>query len=287
VGSLAVAGSAPGTRQSDGLQPGHLVDRVNAVLLTGGSAFGLDAAGGVAAWLEEQGRGAPVGPFRVPIVPTAVIFDLAISQGKGRPGPEMARQACQAAGPGPMARGNVGAGAGATVGKLFGLPQAMKGGLGGAAMRVGDLRVGVMVVVNAFGDILDPAGRIVAGARQSADSHEFINTAGWFIAGNQRPNMSTVSNTTLGVVATNARLDKNQAHKVASLALLGMGRAIDPVHTTFDGDLIFAISGGKVQADINGLGVIAAHLIRVAILDAVTAAESWGPAPSAREVGVL
>jgi L-aminopeptidase/D-esterase-like protein len=127
----------------------------------------------------------------------------------------------------------------------------------------------------------------VAGARQSADSHEFINTAGWFIAGNQRPNMSTVSNTTLGVVATNARLDKNQAHKVASLALLGMGRAIDPVHTTFDGDLIFAISGGKVQADINGLGVIAAHLIRVAILDAVTAAESWGPAPSAREVGVL
>lgn len=287
VGSLAVAGSAPGTRQSDGLQPGHLVDRVNAVLLTGGSAFGLDAAGGVAAWLEEQGRGAPVGPIRVPIVPTAVIFDLAISGGKGRPSQEMARAACQAASDGPMARGCVGAGAGATVGKLFGLPQAMKGGLGGASLQVGDLRVGVLAVVNAFGDILDAQGRLMAGARRSPDSQELLNTAEWFLAGNLRPALISVSNTTLGVVTTNAKLDKAQAHKVASLAMLGMARSIDPVHTTFDGDLTFVVSGGQVETDVNGLGVMAAHLMRAAVWDAVRSAESWGPVPSASELGTV
>lgn len=284
VGGLDVGGSAAGTRQTNGLDPDHLVDRVNAVLFTGGSAFGLDAAGGVLAYLEQRGRGAPVGPTVVPIVPTAVIFDLPLTGGKGRPDAAMAATACAAASDGPMARGCVGAGRGATVGKLFGVPQATKGGLGGASCRVGDLRLGAMVVVNAFGDIIDEDDRIIAGARTSPETHELVNTEQWFTTGQKRPEIKQVTNTTLAVVTTNAKLDKSQAHKVAALAGHGMVRTINPVNTTYDGDMVFVLSCGDIDADINGLGVIAARLVRMAILDAVRSASPLGGLPAASDL---
>lgn len=284
VGGMDVGGSAAGTRQTNGLQPGHLVDRVNALLFTGGSAFGLDAAGGVVSFLENKGIGVPVGPAVVPIVPTAVIFDLAISQGKGRPDAAMAAAACEAASAGPMERGCVGAGCGATVGKLFGLPQATKGGVGGASLQVGGLKIGAMAVVNAFGDVVDPDRRIIAGTRQTPESDEFINTEAWFTAGNLLPSPGQVTNTTLAVVTTNAKLDKSQAHKVAALAQHGLVRAICPVHTTFDGDVVFVLAAGEAEADINGLGGMAASLVRMAIYDAVRSASSLGGLPASRDL---
>lgn len=284
VGGLDVGGSAAGTRQTNGLDPNHLVDRVNAVLFTGGSAFGLDAAGGVVAYLEQRGLGAPVGPTVVPIVPTAVIFDLPLTGGKGRPDAAMAAAACAAASDGPMQRGCVGVGCGATVGKLFGVTQATKGGLGGASCRVGDLRMGAMVAVNAFGDIVDPDGMIIAGARTAPDSLELLDTEAWYTTGQKRPDPVQVTNTALAVVTTNAKLDKPQATKVAALAGHGMVRAINPVNTTYDGDMVFVLATGEVEADINGLGVMAARLIRMAIYDAVRSATSLGGLPAARDL---
>lgn len=284
VGGWHVGGSAAGTRQTNGLEPGHLVDRVNGLLFTGGSAFGLDAAAGVVSFLEAKGMGVDVGPTVVPIVPTAVLFDLAITQGKVRPDAAMATRACEAASHGPMERGCVGAGCGATVGKLFGLDQASKGGLGGASLQVGDLKLGAMVVVNAFGNVVDEDGRIIAGARAAADSTELVDTTDWFFHGNHRPPTLAISNTTLAVVTTNARLDKPQAHKVASLGQHGMARAIHPVNTTYDGDLVFVLAHGNVKADVNGLGVMAARLIRLAIYDAVRSARTLGGLPAARDL---
>ncbi len=284
VGGVAVAGSAAGTRQMDGLRPGHVVERVHGLLFTGGSSFGLAAAGGVQTFLEEQGAGLEAGPVRIPIVPAAVIFDLALTQGRGRPGPELGLAACRAAGADPMPRGSVGCGAGATVGKLFGLEQACRGGLGGAALRVGELRMGAMVVVNCFGDVLDERGRIMAGARRSAESLELVDTAGYFLQGGRRRAFSSVSNTTLAVVTTNARLDKAAACKVAELAHHGMVRAIRPVHTMFDGDLVCLLAQGEVDADLNGLGMMAALLVRLAIYDAVHSATALTGLPAAAEL---
>lgn len=287
TGGMDVRGSAPGTRQTDGLAPDHLVNRVHAVLLTGGSAFGLDAAGGVAGWLARRGIGVPAGPALVPIVPTAVLFDLAISSDGVRPDAAMAEAACEAATDGELARGCVGAGAGATIGKLFGLPRATKGGLGGASLQVGDLTVGAMAVVNAFGDIVGPDGLLVAGARLAEDSRELINTSAWFLEGNQRESFVPVSNTTLGVVTTNARLDKVQACKVAALAHHGLVRSINPVHTRFDGDLIFVLSAGEQEADVNGLGIMAATVMKHAVWDAVYSATPAAGLPVASQITPL
>ncbi len=287
MGGMEARGSAAGTRQTDGLLPGHMVEEIQAVLLTGGSAFGLDAAGGVQAFLEDRGQGVQAGDFRVPVVPTAVIFDLPLSQGQGRPDKAMGLAACQAANAGPMPRGNVGAGSGATVGKLQGLPAACKGGLGGASFSLGSLRMGALAVVNAFGDVLDEAGRIIAGARRQAQSHEFADTAAWFLAGNQRRAFLPSSNTTLAVVATNARLDKVQACKVAALAHHGLVRHIRPVHTVFDGDLIFVLASGQVEADLTGLGLMAAEVVGRAVLDGVRSAHSLPGLPAARDLRPL
>lgn len=284
VGGLEVRGSAAGTRQTDGLFPGHMVDQIQAVLLTGGSAFGLDAAGGVQAFLEEKGRGISAGPFCVPVVPTAVIFDLPLTMGQVRPDAAMGRAACLAASPGPMARGNVGAGCGATIGKLFGIANACKGGLGGASLRVGELTVGALAVVNAFGDVLDQEGRIIAGARLAPEDSQFAGSEAWFLAGNQRRNFLPASNTTLAVVVTNARLDKTQACKVAALAHHGLVRRIRPVHTIFDGDLVFVLASGQVEADPTGLGIMAAQTVSRAILDGVRQAASLPGLPAARDL---
>jgi L-aminopeptidase/D-esterase-like protein len=289
MGGMEARGSATGTRQTDGLRPGHMVEEVQAVLLTGGSAFGLDAAGGVQAFLEEQGLGIQAGDFRIPVVPTAVIFDLPLSRGQGRPDKAMGLAACQAAHcqaaqAGEMPRGNVGAGSGATIGKLQGVSGACKGGLGGASFCLGELEMGAVAVVNAFGDVLDEQGRIIAGARRDPQSLEFMDTTAWFLAGNQRRSFLPPSNTTLAVVTTNARLDKVQACKVAALAHHGMVRHIRPVHTNFDGDLVFVLASGQVEADITGLGLMAAEVVARAVLDGVRAAHSLPGLPAARDL---
>jgi len=281
VGGLEVRGSAPATRQCDGLHPGAPPSQVHAALFTGGSSFGLDAAGGVQSFLEEQGVGLAAGPVRLPKVPTAVIFDLPITGGRGRPGPELARAACAAADTGPMPRGNRGAGAGATVGKLYGLERACKGGVGGASLELGRLKMGALAVVNAFGDVLDEKGRILAGARTGPDEHRFVDTAAWFLRGNQRPPFQVPMNTTLGLVTTNARLDKADACRVAALAHHGLVRTVDPVHTIFDGDLVLVLGSGPVEADITGLGLMAGRLMQMAIRDAVRSARGLPGLPAA------
>ena len=284
LGGASVMGSAAGTRQCDGLFPGHVVEEVHAVFFTGGSSLGLGAADGVQSWLAGQGIGLGAGQVLVPVVPTAVIFDLPLTMGQARMDPELARQACQEAGSGPMARGDVGAGSGATVGKLFGVTQACKGGLGGASLARGALKVGVLAVVNAFGDVLDEQGLIMAGARCAPESLELADTAGWFLGGGRKAPFGQASNTTLAVVATNARLDKMQACKVASLAHQGLVRCLDPVHTTMDGDLVVVLASGQVEADLNGLGVMAAHLLAHAVRDGVRSSTGLPGLPPAREL---
>ncbi len=284
VGGLEVRGAAPATRQCDGLHPGAPPSQVHAVLFTGGSSFGLDAAGGVQSFLEERGVGLAAGPVRLPKVPTAVIFDLPLTGGRGRPGPELARAACAAAGAGVMARGNRGAGAGATVGKLYGLERACKGGVGGASLELGDLQVGALAVVNAFGDVRDERGRILAGARSGPGEGGFLDTAAWFLRGNHRPPFEVPTNTTLGLVALNARLDKAGACRVAALAHHGLVRALDPVHTIFDGDLVLVLASGEVEADITGLGIMAGRLLEMAIRDGVRSARSLPGLPAARDL---
>lgn len=283
VGGMNVGGSAAGTRQTDALMPGHLVQEVHAVTFCGGSAFGLDAAGGVAAWLAERGRGLKAADLTIPIVPTAVIFDLPLCNGD-RPHAALGRAACEAASPGPMARGNAGAGSGATVGKLLGLTQACKGGLGGASLVLGDLVVGALAVVNAFGDVIDDNDRIIAGARTAPDSREFLDSAEQYLRGFKREGFHPTPNTTLAVVATNARLDKNGACKVAALAQQGLVRTIEPVHTTFDGDLVIVLASGQTEVDLNGLGVMAGRLVRLAILDGVRSATALPGLPAARDL---
>ena len=286
VGGVHVAGSAAGTRQMDGLLPGHVVEKVHGVLFTGGSSFGLAAAGGVQAWLEEKGFGIKAGPMVIPSVPAAVIFDLPLTGGKGRPGPELGLAACRSANGGEMPRGSVGCGKGATVGKLFGLERAMKGGLGGASARVGDLVVGAMVVLNCFGDVIDSKGSIIAGARDEKGDG-FVDTEAWFLAGNQRGAFSPAENTTLGVITTNARLDKVQACKVSALAHHGLVRSISPVHTNFDGDLCVTLATGEVEADVNGLGMIAARLLQMSVYDAVSSASGLPGLPAGGELKPL
>lgn len=287
VGGVSVAGAAPGTRGMDGLYPGRLVREVHGVVFTGGSAFGLGAVDGVLAHLMGQGVGAAVGQARIPIVPGAVIFDLALNQGRVTPGAAMARQACQDAAAGPMARGNVGAGCGASVGKLHGIECATKGGLGGASLRVGDLSVGVLAVVNAFGDIRDSQGRVMAGARTAPDADTLTGATRWLLAGGQRPPSQPAQNTTLVLVATNARLDKAGACQAAFLAHHGLVRSIDPVHTLMDGDLSVVLASGQVEADVNGLGVMAARLAEMAVRDAVAAATPLAGLPCSAQLHPL
>ncbi|GIV00065.1 MAG: peptidase S58 [Actinomycetota bacterium] len=236
VGSGEVRGGAPGTRETDLLRPGMLVQEVHAVLLTGGSAFGLAAADGVMRYLEERGVGFDAQVARVPIVPAAVLFDLAVGDPHARPDAESGYRACLAAGT-EVAEGSVGAGTGATVAKLRGLDGAMKGGVGTAALREGELVVGALVAVNALGEIVEDDGAPIAAARGGS--------------GEPQPPAPPFgpANTTLGVVATNARLTKERAHLLALAAHDGLERAIRPCHTIFDGDTVFTLATGEVEAE--------------------------------------
>ena len=279
VGGVDIRGSASGTAEMATLDPGHVDPQVHGILLTGGSAFGLEAASGVRRYLERQGIGVAAGPARVPIVPAAVIFDLAIAKPGVRPNAAMGEAAASAANANAVPEGSVGAGTGATVGKLYGMAQAMKSGVGSFTVNLPDgVMVASLAVVNALGDVRDPGtGKIVAGARKAKDSREFANT----VEAMKRGAIGTFirSNTTLGVVATNARLTKVQATKLAQFASLGMARAIYPVNTMFDGDTVFGLSLGDRSMDINILGVAAAEAMAQGILRAVRAAKSLGGVP--------
>jgi L-aminopeptidase/D-esterase-like protein len=287
VGGVDIRGSAAGTRQIDSLQPFHFVDEVHAVLLSGGSAFGLDASGGVMQYLEERSIGYQTSAGRVPIVPTAIIYDLGLGDGKTRPDKKMGYRACENAQTGPVTEGSVGAGTGASVGKLFGIRQATKGGLGTASVAsAGGIIVGALVVVNAFGDVVDPAaGRILAGARDPGDPERFADSAARIKAGAGLPGWNRgVQNTTLGVVATNAKLSKRQAIKVAQMAQSGLVRTISPVHSTVDGDLVFALSAGDKTEDVNAVGMMAEEALAAAVLRAVRAADGLGILPACRDL---
>lgn len=281
VGGVDVRGSAAGTRELDALSPLHLVPHVHGVLLTGGSAFGLDAAAGVMQYLEERSIGFDVQVTWVPIVPTAVLFDLRLGDHRARPDARMAYAACQQATDGPIQEGSVGAGTGATVGKLFAITQAMKSGLGGAIVEPpGGVLVAALAVVNAFGDVRDPlTGRILAGAREAPNSLRLVDTAAAMRRGVTRRGYNA-ENTTLAVVATNARLTKVQATKMAQMAHQGLVRTIVPVHTTLDGDLVIGLATGTVEADLNALGLLAADAVAEAILNAVKKATALGGLPA-------
>ena len=279
VGGVDIRGSASGTQEIDTLSPGHMVDQVHAILLAGGSAFGLEAAAGVRRYLARQGAGYLFGGQHIPIVPAAVLFDLEIGKPNVHPGLAMGEAAAAAASSGAVEEGCVGAGTGATVGKLFGMKQAMKSGIGSFTVTLpGGVLVSSLVAVNAFGDVRDPdSGKIIAGARKAPDSREFAGTVEQMLRGElgsiQR------SHTTLAVVATNARLTKVQANKLAQFASLGMARTIYPVNTMADGDTAFALSIGDRQADINMLGVAAADGLARAIVRAVKFARTLGGVP--------
>jgi L-aminopeptidase/D-esterase-like protein len=291
VGAVDVRGAAPGTRETDLLDPANLVDKVHAVLLSGGSAFGLDAASGVVRWLEEHNIGFETGFGRVPIVPAAVLFDLPVvregDNPKVRPNAEAGYAACEAATTAPPAAGNVGAGAGACVGKLFGLDRCMKGGIGNASVRVGPWVVGALVACNAVGDVIDPAtGLILAGAR-TANGQQLLDTQSAFLNGKRGNRPLPGTNTTIGVVASNATLTKAQAKRLAMSAHDGLARSIRPAHTPLDGDTLFAMATGTEAspADMMLLTVMAAEATARATVDAIRHAQSiqthWGNVPAA------
>lgn len=272
-----VRGLATGTRELDALSPHHLVPVVNALLLTGGSAFGLDAAGGVMAWLEEQGLGFETPAARVPIVPAAVIYDLAAGRPDRRPDAAMGRAACEAATDSPVAEGRIGAGTGATVGKIAGPAGAMPGGVGSWSVQAAGFTIGALAVVNALGDVLGEDGRIIAGAR--GPDGEFLDTARLLreqdVAGGfGRTRVAPATNTTLAVVATDAPLTRTALEMLARMAGTGMARRISPANTPFDGDVTFAASTSSEAVELPpaallGLGAAAAHVLELAIERAV------------------
>lgn len=277
-----VRGAAPSTRETALLAPGRLVNTVHAILLTGGSAFGLAAAEGVMQWLEEHNHGLETGVARVPIVPAAVLFDLMIGDARRRPGPEAGYAACRAASGDKVAEGNVGAGTGATVGKLLGPIGCCKGGLGSASVRIGrGITVAALVAVNAFGDVVDPEdSAIIAGTRRPVVGG-FLHTARALRGNLAQTGLDFIRNTTLAVVATDARLDKAELKMLAGMAHDGFARAIRPVHTMVDGDTIFALSTGSRRGNLSAIGSAAVDVVAEAIVRGVRAAETLHGVPAA------
>lgn len=277
-----IRGSATGTEEWELLNPGHVTDRIHAVVIGGGSAFGLEAACGVRRFLEQKGVGFETGAAKVPLVVGAILYDLAIGKASARPSREMGEAAAAAASDKAVAEGCVGAGTGATVGKMFGMKQAMKSGLGSATVALGGafqaVKVSAIAAVNAVGDVRDPAsGKIVAGARVAPGSREFADSAAAILNGGQGGFRR--ENTTLVVVATNAKLTKVQATKVAQQSQLGLARTIYPVNMMSDGDLSVALSTGEEKAPVDAIGVAAAEAVSQAILRAVRFAKTLSGVP--------
>ncbi|PYO26243.1 MAG: hypothetical protein DMD85_00740 [Candidatus Rokuibacteriota bacterium] len=286
VAGVELRGGANDVLGLDYLDARHLVPTVQGVLLGGGSRFGGEAVWGVMRWLEERGAGFAVGPTVIPHVPAAFVFDLNVGDPKARPTREMGYAAAAAAAPGTVTEGSVGAGTGASVGKLFGVARAMRGGLGTASARVGDAIVGALVVVNAVGDVREPeTGALIAGTRDAPTGRRLIDTAGALReGGGALGRFGGPEHTTIGVVATNARLGKPEAAKLAALGLVGFARALSPPHTAFDGDTLFALSAGDVTADLTRLGLAAADAVARAITRAVRAATSLPGLPAASQL---
>lgn len=274
VGGVDVRGSAPGTRETDLLNPINLVEKVHAICLSGGSAFGLDAASGVMQYLEEHGIGLDVGVAKVPIVPAAVLFDLAVGDPRVRPNKQMGYEAAALATPKKLHTGNYGAGCGATVGKLAGPDLCMKGGLGSASICLENgVVIGAIVAVNAVGEIRDPAnGKVIAGVydRKSGTILDSMT----LLEKNYQAPIPAGTNTTIGVVAVNADFTKAEVNKVAQMAQDGFARTIYPAHTMNDGDTIFAAATGGIRIPVDVAGALAAKVIEMAILDAIYSAES-------------
>lgn len=298
VGGIDQRGGAPGTRETDLLHPQHLVEHVHAILLAGGSAFGLDAASGVMRYLEERQIGFAAGPAHVPIVPAAILFDLGVGRADIRPDSEMGYQACLNASAERPAEGNVGAGTGATVGKILGMGQAMKSGIGTASLGLGGgLVVGAIAAVNVFGDIVDPAsGQIVAGARSLQRGPLRIGEQGYFadslsvmrsLVGRTILSFAMREHTVIAVVASTGRFTKEQTNKIAQMAQDGVSRAIRPAHTMLDGDTVFALSTGRVKADTNIVGAFAAEVLAQSILRAVRTAGTAAGIPGLADIGPL
>lgn len=276
VAGVDVRGAAPGTRETDLLAPGNLVEQVHAIMLAGGSAWGLEAATGAVRWLEEHGVGLDVGVGRLPLVPAAVLFDLHVGDMKVRPDAVAGYAACAAATREPPAEGNVGAGAGAVVGKMFGLQHAMKGGVGTASVTVAGVTVGALIACNAVGDVVDPdTGRPLAGAR-AADGLTLRDTRHALLRGEPPHPLLAGSNTTIGVIATDARLTKVQAQRLAVAGHDGLARSINPVHTMSDGDTLFTLSTGHVphHPGMMVLATMAAEAVARATVRAVLAART-------------
>lgn len=275
VAGVDVRGAAPGTRETDLLQPSNLVDKVHAISLSGGSAWGLDAASGVMRWLEDNHIGLNTGYGLVPIVPAAVVFDLGVGDASIRPDAQAGYQACLAASRQPPAQGNVGAGTGALVGKLFGMPRAMKGGIGTASLCVEGITVAALIVCNAVGDVIDPTtGQVIAGAR-TTDGKALLGSRDAMVKGELPQNLLAGTNTTIGVVATDAVLTKPQAQRLAQVSHDGLARAINPVHTMLDGDTLFALATGHSgkSASMLLLATLAAEVTARAVVNAVHAAQ--------------
>ncbi|MBN1679222.1 MAG: P1 family peptidase [Anaerolineae bacterium] len=285
VGGVDQRGGAPGTRETDLLRPLHMVEHVHAVMLAGGSAYGLDAAGGVMRWLEEQGTGFDTGAGIVPIVPAAIIFDLDVGDPAKRPDAAMGYAACQAAVSDPVEEGCVGAGAGARVGGLTGPALACKSGLGSAVIEVGDgLRVGALFVVNALGDVIDEDGAILAGSRMPPDGAQFAGAMN-VLPALARMQTGGGTNTVVGVVTTNAQLSKEETNKVAQMAQDGLARAVRPAHTMLDGDTVFALATGSAgPANVSVIGAFAAEAAVQAIRRAVRAAVPMAGLPDGASV---
>ncbi|UNC91926.1 P1 family peptidase [Candidatus Contubernalis alkaliaceticus] len=277
---VEVRGSAPGTRETDLLQPGRLVEEVQALVLAGGSIYGLDAASGVVRYLEEGGFGYSISPLKIPIVPAAILFDLFIGSSSVRPDAQMGYQACLNASSGPVPEGSVGAGTGATVGKFYGPLQAVKSGQGSASRHRGKVVTAALVVVNALGDVYDSSGLLLAGPR-NPETGVMEKTIDLFFGGNPQ---GFSGNTTLGVVATNAKLSKEALGKVAQMAHDGLARSIWPVHTMWDGDTIFSLSAGEEEADPNLVGIMAAEALAEASARAVLKAQSLAGIPCRAEL---
>ena len=294
VAGVDVRGGAPGTRETDLLNPINLVEKVHAIVLAGGSAFGLDAASGVMRYLEEKKIGFNTGAAKVPIVPSAILYDLNLGRADVRPDSAMGALAASSAVSDRPAEGNVGVGTGASVGKMFGLALAMKSGLGTASMDIGGgVIVGAIVAVNAFGDVIDPkTGEILAGLRSGKVGPLRVGKKGQFadtLAMMTKPigrgilGFASRANTVIGAVATNARLTKAQATKVAQMAHDGIAQTIRPAHTMLDGDVIFALSTGSKKADVSIIGAFAAEVMAQAIILAVKMAKSAGGLPGLGE----
>ena len=274
TGGVDVRGSAPGTRETDLFKPEKMVDRIHAVVLSGGSAFGLDASSGVMKYLEEKGVGFDVGVTNIPIVASAVIFDLNIGNYRIRPDFSMGYEAAKLATTKEYRQGNIGCGMGATIGKIMGPNNAMKSGLGSATLEVGDLKVSAMVSVNSFGDVYDyKTNKQIAGVydyqnNRMLNTYEIMKNTDRFLG-------FSMENTTIGIIVTNANLDKAQANKISQMAHNGFARSINPIHTMLDGDTIFTMATNEVECDINVLGTVAAEVMSQAIVNAIYYAEGY------------